>query len=107
VQVTSGDGVPIAFETAGTGYPFVLLHGFFGDRTSWRSAGYVKALAGQSRLILIDARGHGESGAPEGAASYEPARQVQDVLAVLDALGIGQAVVWGASMGGITGRRPP
>lgn len=103
MQVTIGDGVPIAFETAGAGYPLVVLHGFFGDRTSGRSAGYVEALAGQFRLILIDARGHGDSGAPEGAASYEPGRQVQDVLAVLDALGISQAVAWGASMGGITG----
>lgn len=81
----------------------MLVHGFFGDRTTWRSAGHVEALADGFRLILIDARGHGGSAAPHDAASYEIGRQVDDVLAVLDALDIDQAAMWGASMGGIIG----
>ena len=103
MQATSSDGVRIDFETVGRGQPLVLLHGFFGDRTSWRSAGYVDALAAQYLLVLIDARGHGRSDAPHGTDSYRVGRQVPDVLAVLDALGIGQAAIWGASMGGVIG----
>lgn len=103
MQAISADGVRIDFETTGHGQPLVLLRGFFGDRTSWRSAGYVDALASQFLLILIDARGHGRSDAPHDTDSYRLDRQIQDVLTVLDALGIGQAALWGASMGGIIG----
>ncbi|MGA5194163.1 alpha/beta fold hydrolase [Streptomyces exfoliatus] len=103
MHVTSFDGLRIAFETAGCGAPLVLLHGFFGDRSTWWSAGHVEALADLYRLVVIDARGHGASDAPHDVDSYRISRQVDDVLAVLDALGIDQAAVWGASMGGIVG----
>ncbi|WP_373465054.1 alpha/beta fold hydrolase [Streptomyces luteogriseus] len=59
----------------------MLLHGFFGDRTTWRSAGYVDALAGDHRLVLVDARGHGGSDAPHDVDSYRIDRQVGDVVA--------------------------
>lgn len=103
VWITSSDGVRIAFESLGRGQPLVLLHGFFGDRTTWHSAGHVDALADDFRLVSIDARGHGDSDAPHDAASYAISRQVEDVLTVLDALAIDRAAMWGASMGGITG----
>lgn len=85
---TSRDGVRIAFEAVGRGHPLVLLHGFFGDRTTWWSAGHVAALAGHFRLILVDARGHGGSEAPHDVDSYRIDRQVDDIIAVLDVLGI-------------------
>jgi pimeloyl-ACP methyl ester carboxylesterase len=97
------DGTRIAFETTGEGDPLVLLHGFFGDRTTWQDAGHVDALAGSHRLVGVDLRGHGESDAPHDAASYTIDRQVDDVIAVLDRLGIARAALWGASMGGTIG----
>ena len=103
MQITSRDGLQISFETVGRGHPLVLLHGFFGDSTTWRSAGHVDALADNFRLVLIDARGHGGSDAPHDVDSYRIDRQVDDVIAVLDALNIGQTTLWGASMGGIIG----
>ncbi|MFI0813362.1 alpha/beta fold hydrolase [Streptomyces echinatus] len=103
MRVTSDDGVRIAFEVVGSGPPLVLLHGFFGDRTTWRSAGYVDALAEGHRLVLIDARGHGGSDSPHDVDSYRIDRQAGDVVAVLDALDIARAAFWGASMGGIIG----
>ncbi|QKW38813.1 alpha/beta fold hydrolase [Actinomadura sp. NAK00032] len=99
------DGVRIAFEVVGRGDPLVLLHGFFGDRTTWRLGGHVEALAASHRLVLIDARGHGESDAPFDAGSYRIERQVDDVIAVLDSLEIDRAAMWGASMGGTIGLR--
>ncbi|MET9119128.1 alpha/beta fold hydrolase [Streptomyces longwoodensis] len=83
MRVTSGDGVQIAFDVVGSGPPLVLLHGFIGVGTTWRSAGYVDALAGGHRLVLVDARGHGESDAPYDVDSYRIDRQVGDVVAVL------------------------
>lgn len=53
---SSRDGVRIAFEVVGRGRPLVLLHGFYGDRTTWHQSGHVKALADDDhRLILIAA----------------------------------------------------
>ncbi|GAA2144919.1 alpha/beta fold hydrolase [Actinomadura napierensis] len=105
------DGFRIAYEVVGDGPPLVLVHGFYGDRTTWRSGGHVDALAGNHRLVLIDALGHGDSDAPHDAAAYRLDRQVEDVVAVLDAEGVERAAYWGASMGGVIGlhllaRRP-
>lgn len=100
MRIRSGDGVEIGFEVVGDGPPLVLLHGFFGDRSTWHSAGYVAGLGGR-RLILIDGRGHGASDAPHDPAAYDVVRQGDDVLDVLDALGLERASVWGSSMGGI------
>jgi pimeloyl-ACP methyl ester carboxylesterase len=101
--VDSGDGVRIGYEVIGRGRPLVLLHGQFGDRSTWHAAGYVDALAEHARLILIDGRGHGESDAPHEPSAYALGRQLADVLAVLDAVGVEEAAVWGSSMGGTVG----
>ena len=98
------DGARIEFEVTGDGPPLVLLHGFFGDRSTWHAAGYVNALAARFRLVLIDLVGHGGS----GTSSSDPVRyrmdaHARDVVAVLDSLGIERAAVWGASMGGRAG----
>ncbi|MDL4820590.1 alpha/beta fold hydrolase [Actinomadura opuntiae] len=97
------DGFRIAYEVVGEGPPLVLVHGFYGDRTTWRSGGHVDALAGGYRLILIDALGHGGSDTPHDAAPYRIDRQVEDVVAVLDAEGVQRTAYWGASMGGVIG----
>ena len=65
--------------------------------------GHVDALADSYRLVLIDARGHGGSGAPHDIDSYRIDRQVDDVIAVLDELSISRTAFWGASMSGIIG----
>lgn len=103
MQIISRGGVKIAFEVVGQGHPLVLLHGFFGDRTSWHAGGHVQALADDHQLVLIDSRGHGDSDAPHDAGSYRIERQVDEVIAVLDSLGLDQAAIWGASMGGTIG----
>jgi pimeloyl-ACP methyl ester carboxylesterase len=97
------EGSRIEFETTGDGPPLVLLHGSFGDRSTWHAAGHVDALAAQFRLILVDLIGHGGSDAPRDPARYRMDAHAADVVAVLDGLGIDQAAVWGASMGGRVG----
>ena len=51
-------GSRIEYEVTGDGPPLVLLHGIYGDRSTWHAAGHVGALADQFRLILIDLAGH-------------------------------------------------
>ncbi|MBP0619812.1 3-oxoadipate enol-lactonase [Cupriavidus consociatus] len=69
------------------------------DHTMWEPQAAV--LAGRFRVVRYDTRGHGLSTAPGDAFTVE--QLGQDVIAILDALGIGQAVFCGLSMGGLTG----
>ena len=95
--------VRIHYEVEGEGPPLVLQHGFSESVVDWYETGYVKALKPDYRLILIDARGHGDSDKPHDPEAYLLNRRVGDVTAVLDALDIATAVYWGYSMGGWIG----
>jgi pimeloyl-ACP methyl ester carboxylesterase len=97
------DGIHIHYEVEGTGPPLVLQHGFTGNLKRWHQFGYVEALKPNYRVILIDARGHGESDKPHDAAAYALPLRVGDVLAVLDSLNLDKAHYWGYSMGGWIG----
>lgn len=103
MPVVDACGVPIHYELAGTGPPLILLHGWVGDSTTWRHAGYVDALADRFTLVLVDGRGRGRSGTPHDPAMYATDRLVADVLAVLDDLGVDRAGFWGQSLGGKVG----
>lgn len=95
------DGIGIAFEASGEGVPVVLLHGFTANAASWREFGYVDPLVERGyRVIAVDTRGHGASGAPHDSALYGQRARAGDVVAVLDALNIPRAHVIGYSMGG-------
>lgn len=78
----------------------VLLHGGLGHSGNWGFQ--VRALqdAGYD-VLLIDSRGHGRSTRDERPYSY--AQMADDLLAVLDARGIGKAALVGWSDGAVTG----
>jgi pimeloyl-ACP methyl ester carboxylesterase len=98
-------GIRIHYEVVGDGPALVLGHGWLGSGLGWREAGYVEALRDAYQLLLIDARGHGQSDAPHGAEAYTFTPMAQDVLAVLDHHGVERAAYWGYSMGGPIGFR--
>lgn len=100
--VRAPDGVSIAFELMGEGRPIALLHGFSDSRQSWLEAGYVDHFLDQGwQVVLIDIRGHGDSGKPRDPQAYQAQRRAADVVAVLDAAGIQRADMMGYSMGGL------
>jgi pimeloyl-ACP methyl ester carboxylesterase len=107
----SHDGLRIHYEVEGAGTPLVLMHGALVGLEMWRELGYIDALRDDHRLILIDARGHGQSEAPNDPAHYRPELLAGDVTTVLDALEIPAAHFLGASMGAAIGfelaRRAP
>jgi pimeloyl-ACP methyl ester carboxylesterase len=100
---TSRDRVRIFHTTIGQGEPLVLSHGFTHTWESWEDLGYVDALKDRFRLVLIDSRGNGASDKPSEAAAYAMQRQVDDVEAVLDDLGIQRFHFLGYSIGAILG----
>jgi pimeloyl-ACP methyl ester carboxylesterase len=105
--VTAGDGIPIAFEKLGRGAPVMLVHGFGSSRVqNWKSTGWYGSLAEAGLLVVaMDCRGHGMSGKPHEDRCYGGDRMVEDVVAVMDAAGLGRAFVLGYSMGGFIGLR--
>jgi pimeloyl-ACP methyl ester carboxylesterase len=70
---------------------------------TWYETGYVERLKHHNRLILVDPRGHGGSDKPHDPPAYALANFVDDILAVLDGLGIESADYFGYSMGGRIG----
>ena len=96
------DGVRIAYEVVGEGDTVVLVHGFASDRVqNWRAPGWYAALTGAGyQIVALDCRGHGESDKPHEVASYAHDIMARDVIAVMDAAGIGAAYLMGYSMGG-------
>lgn len=100
---TINQGVRIAFEVEGKGPPLVLHHGMSETRTRFRQSGCVAALRPHYQLILLDARGHGASDKPHDPAAYSLEERANDVIAVLDELGIEKAHYFGHSLGGWTG----
>ena len=96
IRVPVGD-VELAVEVRGEGVPVLFVHGFPFDRTMWR---HQLATLSRVRRIAPDLRGVGGSGAPAAADGYSLARYADDLVAVLDALGVRQAVLCGLSMGG-------
>ena len=93
-------GVGINYRVEGQGPYLILQHGVTWNMEGWARHGYVTALRSHYRLILVDARGHGESDKPHEASAYELSLHVGDIVAVLDALGVPTAHFWGYSMGG-------
>ncbi|MGQ9849006.1 MAG: alpha/beta fold hydrolase [Aggregatilineaceae bacterium] len=88
--------VLLHYEERGSGQPVLLLHGYPLDHTIWRAQ--MAALSDSFRLIAPDLRGHGQSPAPAG--EYPMETLAADVGALLDRLGVAQAIWVGHSMGG-------
>jgi len=79
----------------------VLSHSLGADLSMWDPQ--VPALAERFRVVRYDTRGHGRSPEPVGDSTMDDL--ADDVVALLDRLGVGAAHVVGLSIGGMTGLR--
>jgi pimeloyl-ACP methyl ester carboxylesterase len=94
---TSRDGIPLTFEVHGAGAPtLVFVHGWSCDRSYWR--GQLRPLAARYQTVAVDLAGHGGSGV--GRRAWTMAAFGEDVVAVVEQLGLGEVVLIGHSMGG-------
>ena len=99
----TSDEVRIHFMRLGeTGSHVVLIHGYTGSAEgNWFRNGIAEALAENHRVVAIDCRNHGRSDKPQPRGPGKP----EDVIEMMDHLGIEKAHIHGYSMGGaITGR---
>ncbi|GHA90233.1 alpha/beta fold hydrolase [Streptomyces termitum] len=92
---------------SGDGPPLVLVHGY--ADSWWAFEPVLRALPAAVRAYAPTQRGHGDADAPE--EGYLPEDFADDLVALLDHLGIERAVLVGGSSGGVparlvAGRRP-
>ncbi|KEO82759.1 alpha/beta fold hydrolase [Tumebacillus flagellatus] len=87
------NGTTLYYETAGSGYPLVFIHGFNLDSRLWDEQ--FAELQKHFQVIRYDMRGFGQSGPAAGDFS-----NYDDLAALLDHLGVERAHVCGLSFGG-------
>ncbi|AIJ26287.1 alpha/beta fold hydrolase [Amycolatopsis methanolica] len=93
MNVVHVNGADLAYDEAGSGPPVVFVHAGAADRRMW--AAQFDGLAGTHRVIRYDQRGFGESADAAGDHCH-----FEDLLGLMDALGVDRAVLVGCSMGG-------
>jgi pimeloyl-ACP methyl ester carboxylesterase len=92
--VTSEDGTRIAYEKAGRGQAVILVLGALNSRKS--GASLAKLLASRFTVVRYDRRGRGNS---TDTAPFSPQREVEDLAALIGAIG-GPVSLYGHSSGG-------
>ncbi|WP_245277977.1 alpha/beta hydrolase [Rhizobium leguminosarum] len=103
-RYVKSDGVSIAYQVTGEGpFDVVYVQGWVSNLDyAWdssRLSGVLHRLGSFCRLIRIDKRGTGLSDRGTGVPTLE--QRMQDVRAVLDAVGSQMTVLFGSSEGGV------
>jgi 3-oxoadipate enol-lactonase len=95
----AADGTRIHFEVTGRrkGTPVVLIQGLGATKSGWNLQRV--AMATRYNTIALDNRGAGRSDAPARPFTLE--QMADDVVAVMDEVGVDSAHIVGASMGGV------
>lgn len=91
------DGTRLAYRVSGAGRPVICLPG--GPMLDSAYLGDLGGLSAHRQLIMVDLRGTGQSAIPADAASYRCDRQVGDVEALREHLGLDQLDVLAHSAG--------
>jgi proline iminopeptidase len=91
------DGTELAYHVHGEGAPLVCLPG--GPMRDPAYLGDLGGLSARRQLIMLDLRGTGESAIPADPETYRCDRQVDDVLALQDHLGLDSADLLAHSAG--------
>lgn len=90
------DGVELAYHLVGEGEPLVCVPG------GMLASAYLGELGGLARhrqLVMVDLRGTGESGGPGEVADWRCDRQVRDLEALREHLGLERIALLGHSAG--------
>ncbi len=95
-QVVSADGTPSAYDQSGKGPAVILVDGALCYRGFGPAKPLSDLLAPHFMVTTYDRRGRGESGDKK---PFTLAREVEDIAALIDAVG-GSVFVFGTSSGG-------
>ena len=89
-------GLRVTYERAGKGPPLVLLHGYVGDRRTWRAQ--LDGLSDEFTVVAWDAPGFGGSSDPP--ETFSLAEYANCLAGFVEALGMSRPHVAGLSFGG-------
>jgi pimeloyl-ACP methyl ester carboxylesterase len=92
------NGIRLHVAEQGEGPLIILCHGFPECWYSWRHQLRALAQAG-FRVVAPDLRGYGRSDRPEEVERYTLLHYIGDIVGLLDALGVKQAVIAGHDVG--------
>ena len=84
-------------DSGGLGHPLLFLHGTGCDSSDWKSV--IEQLPRHQRCIALDFRGHGQSSVP--TEPFTLANLADDVLHLINAIGIQEVILVGHSLGGM------
>ena len=101
-EVTGGGTRGRTARSASRARPLILLHGLLLSQEMHRPLAEDLAARG-NRVITMDLLGHGQSDRPRDMWRYSMGTFGQEVVALMDHLGIEQAVVMGTSLGANAG----
>lgn len=96
-QYAQVNGVRIAYERTGQGYPILLIHGFPRDRRVWRKI--TPILANRFTVVAMDRRGYGESDRPTDPAGYDNRTMTEDAFELTRQLDWDRFVILGHDRG--------
>jgi pimeloyl-ACP methyl ester carboxylesterase len=100
MKKANGDGIQIQLaEWEGRGKTILCIHGITANCRCWDVMAEV--LSPRHRILAMDLRGRGHSEAP--ASGYSIEHHCKDILAILDDLGVDNAVIMGHSLGAFIG----
>lgn len=109
IEAPNGAGLAVhrTVPAAGEARPVLLLHGLFSSaEMNWIKFGHAQKLADAGfEVIMPDLRAHGQSDAPYDPAAYPEDVLVQDVVAMVEALGLTDYDLGGFSLGARTAVR--
>ena len=95
----AANGINIHYIRTGEGKPsLIFLHGLMTNGACWTPVAHI--LAEKYDVIMTDARGHGKSSVPDFGYRYED--HADDVVGLINVLGLTSPIVIGHSMGGMT-----
>lgn len=98
MNTPSINGMRVNYRQVGEGPDLVLIHGLAANHAFWH-LNVLLPLARGYRVTVYDLRGHGYSGMPR--SGYTSAHLAEDLLGLLDHLGIRKAGLVGHSLGGV------
>ncbi len=100
----TANGLSLHYQWQGKedGPVLVLVNGLLTDLSSWN--GHLDAYTDQFRVLTYDCRGQGGSDKPE-EGPYTPEQHTDDLIGLLDGLGIERAALLGVSNGGLIAMR--
>jgi pimeloyl-ACP methyl ester carboxylesterase len=99
-HIRTPDGTRLYVEEAGQSTPVVFVHEYAGDWRTWEPQ--MRYFSRLHRCVTYSQRGYSPSDVPSDPKKYGQDIARDDVIAMMDALGIDKAHVVGHSMGALT-----